>query len=62
MPTRLFFSTEAFDVAVARAICSRCRVRAECLDEALRLEIGPWRFGVRAGLTPGERRALTGGR
>lgn len=38
---------------VAKQICSRCPVRAECLADALATQD---RFGIRGGLTPGERR------
>lgn len=43
--------------AVARAICSECDVREECLDAAMREEIGGqgWRAGMRGGMTPSER-------
>lgn len=39
-------------VAVAKAVCARCPVRAECLAEAL-VRIP---FGIAGGLTPEERR------
>ncbi len=39
-------------VAVAKSVCAKCPVRAECLDEALaRIP-----FGIAGGLTPEERR------
>lgn len=42
----------AAQVAVAKAICAGCPVRAECLDEALaRIP-----YGIAGGLTPEERR------
>lgn len=40
-------------VALAKSICTRCTVRAECLDEA-RARIP---YGIAGGLTPEERRA-----
>lgn len=39
-------------VAVAKAVCARCPVRAACLDEAL-VRIP---YGIAGGLTPDERR------
>jgi WhiB family redox-sensing transcriptional regulator len=36
----------------AKAICSRCVVREECLDYAL---TGNERYGIWGGMTPGER-------
>ena len=40
----------------AKAVCRRCPVKAECLDDALR---GGWRLeGIWAGLTETERRPL----
>jgi WhiB family redox-sensing transcriptional regulator len=33
--TSLFFSEDLIDIARAKAICSKCPVRAECLAEAL---------------------------
>lgn len=39
-------------VAAAKAVCARCAVRAECLDEAL-VRIP---YGIAGGLTPEERR------
>jgi Transcription factor WhiB len=58
MPTRLWFSSEPLEQAVALAICWRCPVRVECLEEALRVEADGYAFGVRGALTAGERRAL----
>ena len=37
----LFFSEDLLDIARAKAICSNCAVRAECLDEALERH-EPW--------------------
>jgi WhiB family transcriptional regulator, redox-sensing transcriptional regulator len=42
-------------VSEAKAICARCRVAADCLDEALHLGQN---HGVWGGTTPEERRAL----
>lgn len=45
-------------VSEAKAVCARCPVRTECLDEALaRIP-----DGIAGGLTPAERRRLTRGR
>jgi WhiB family redox-sensing transcriptional regulator len=61
----LFFKPdkhEAFDKAerrrregAAKALCRSCPVTASCLAEAIR--VGD-RYGIRAGLTPEERRGL----
>lgn len=42
-------------VAAAKAICARCPVVAKCLEEAV--ELGD-NYGVRGGLSEGERRRL----
>jgi len=45
----------------ARALCDSCPVRRPCIEEAMRVEEGTaaaFRFGVRAGLTPEQRRSL----
>ena len=46
--------------AVALRVCIRCPVREQCLDAAL-AEEGPSsrhnRYGMRGGMTPGQRRA-----
>jgi WhiB family redox-sensing transcriptional regulator len=49
--------------AIARQVCRSCPVRVECLADALAEEAeAAWRYGVRGGLTAGERAALaTGG-
>ncbi len=38
---RMFFSDDPYDIARAKAICSRCVIRTACLDGALRRE-EPW--------------------
>lgn len=51
--------TDARAVGAARAICARCPVTRQCLDDILRIEGGAAarsRLGVYAGLTPSERR------
>ena len=51
--------------AVAARVCQRCPVQAECLSAAL-AEEGPAsasnRYGMRGGLTPGQRRSVYEGR
>jgi hypothetical protein len=42
----------------AKQTCARCPVRAECLYEALQIEPGYQRYGVRGGLTGRQRRSL----
>ena len=39
--THLFFSDEPIDIARAKAICSKCRLTASCLDGALE-RAEPW--------------------
>ncbi|MFE5675082.1 WhiB family transcriptional regulator [Streptomyces erythrochromogenes] len=56
---RSFESNEA----TARAMCAACPVKARCLDEALQEEgaVSPaYRDGIRGGLNPSQRAALTG--
>jgi WhiB family redox-sensing transcriptional regulator len=50
---------DARDWEQARAICADCPVRAECLADAIACRDD--QFGMRAGLTPAQRRPLTGG-
>jgi hypothetical protein len=45
----------------AQWYCDRCPVRRECLTEALAVELPSARYGMRAGLTPGERDAIHNG-
>jgi Transcription factor WhiB/Homeodomain-like domain len=58
--TDLFFPTgesgpdHDAQVTAAKAVCARCRVRAECLTEAL----GRIPYGIAGGLTEQERRQL----
>jgi hypothetical protein len=59
--TRLWFSTDRFDQAVAVAVCRRCPVRVQCLAEAVKLEADGQPFGVRGGLTAAERALLLSG-
>ena len=56
MPTRLWFSSEPLEQAVAIAICRRCEVRPPCLEEALAVELDGRRYGIRGGLLPGHLR------
>lgn len=46
---------------IARAICARCPVCAECLADDLRTAAPGPRQGMRGGLTPRERDALVRG-
>jgi WhiB family redox-sensing transcriptional regulator len=52
----IFFATRARAERRAKAICSRCPVRVECLAFALESKV---EFGVWGGLNGRERRALT---
>jgi hypothetical protein len=57
LPTRIFYPTRGdnFGLAVARCVCARCAVRADCLDYALAAgeTVGVW-----GGLSERERRRL----
>lgn len=50
----LFFLEPGESSAPAKAICAKCPVRDECLDDALQ-HPEPW-HGIYGGLTPRERR------
>lgn len=43
-------------IAAAKAVCARCPVRAECLDEAMSAGMTD---GIWGGMTPEERRLLS---
>lgn len=59
----VFFSPDAFEnkqekeerEVAAKAVCTGCRVRDECLDYAIK---AGERYGIWGGMTPHERRAL----
>lgn len=51
----LFFSTAAESIAAAKDVCASCPVATKCLDDVL---ANPDEWGIRAGLTPTERRRL----
>jgi len=59
--TGVWFARDAFTVSVAVRICERCPVRVPCLRDALAMEVGSERFGVRGGLTAPERWVLADG-
>lgn len=47
--------------AAAKAACSNCSMRAECLQAAMAAErVDGLRYGIWGGLTPSERRELAG--
>lgn len=56
--TTIFFPDKGGSTKEAKLVCSRCPVTAECLAEALK--VGE-QFGVRGGLSKGERRKLERG-
>lgn len=61
LPTSIFFPENAQSDKVwdrARAICSECEVRVECLAFALSYEELEDRWGMYAGLTPNERNLI----
>lgn len=51
----IFFVEKGMPVHEAKRICSRCEVRAECLEDAL---ANDERYGVRGGKSEYERRKL----
>jgi len=53
----LFFPEQGGRPEPAKRICARCPVRAACLDDALATRD---EYGIRGGMTPGERRRLWG--
>lgn len=59
LPPRIFFPERggraADCYAEARSICESCKVRWECLDEALRFEYSGYRCGMRGGMSPDQR-------
>jgi len=64
--TSLFYPVEGLPFAAqearyqrARAICARCPLARECLEHAMAEERTGGRYGIRGGLTPEERRALS---
>jgi Transcription factor WhiB len=59
-PTWLWFSARPVDRARTVAVCASCRVRGECLADALELEADGYRFGGRGGRTANERAAMSG--
>jgi WhiB family transcriptional regulator, redox-sensing transcriptional regulator len=54
MDPDLFFPADN-DFGVARAVCSGCPVRVECLEDALRYPKLADQWGMFAGLLPSER-------
>jgi WhiB family redox-sensing transcriptional regulator len=50
-----FFPEKGASAREAKRICSRCEVRLECLDDAIRSDE---RFGIWGGLSERERRTL----
>ena len=60
LPTSLFYPAlgEIVGGRDARAVCGGCRVRLECLADALETESVVETYGIRAGLAPRERRRL----
>jgi Transcription factor WhiB len=56
--TSLFFAADEFCQRLACAVCRRCEVRQECLDDALAIETPGERYGVAGGATAAQREAL----
>lgn len=60
-PDEMFPDNNVGEIEHARRICAPCPVRTECLAEAMAMEGGRTaksRYGIRAGLTGGQRRVL----
>jgi len=55
MPPDLFFTDSPSREKRAVAVCARCPVRDECLDDAVDRDD---RHGIRGGMTPAGRKAL----
>lgn len=51
-------STQEYAYARAKRVCASCPVALACLEDALRVERGHVRHGVRGGLGPHERLEL----
>lgn len=56
-PDAMYPDNNEAGIAYAQSICAGCSVRAECLDDAI--STGELQHGIRGGLRPKERRALT---
>jgi WhiB family redox-sensing transcriptional regulator len=56
----LFFSDpdENSTVLLAKQVCAACEARPECLADALSVGTYRDRYGIRAGLSPGQRARL----
>ena len=57
-----YTSAHTRQIDAARALCAACPARTACLADAMRAEAGkphPFRHGIRGGLTPTERTALS---
>ena len=57
---RIFFPPAGKTANHARQFCAACPVRAECLRDALKAELGERRFGIYGGLMAPERAELVG--
>lgn len=53
-PVDTWYSDDPRDVALAKSLCARCHIRAECAEYALEHE----RWGIWGGLTAAEREQL----
>jgi WhiB family redox-sensing transcriptional regulator len=56
----LFFaeSGDLSHVKEAKQVCAACTVRTSCLEDALRISTFHDRYGIRAGMSPGQRARL----
>ena len=57
LDTQLFYSERIKDIAVAKAVCSRCPFATQCATWAVQHE----EFGVFGGLSANERKLMRGG-
>jgi WhiB family redox-sensing transcriptional regulator len=55
-PDAMFPDNNTHGIELARRVCTGCPVGRECLVDAIRT--GDDQYGIRAGLKPGERRAV----
>jgi WhiB family redox-sensing transcriptional regulator len=56
-PTAWWFPSRghAFAAEVAKRVCRACPVQAECLADAIAVEVDGYVYGIRAGLSADER-------
>lgn len=55
LPLTTFFLERGMNTRAAKAVCSKCQVREECLESALKFPGYEDEFGVFGGMSPEER-------